>query len=211
MKLRIRNLNFGAQSVTGFDSFYLMYDSYDVSHINHLNISNMHCFTLLYLCLPCIFPAELREENKYLHYDFFLFCSKLRGIERKWTLTIQSVLFVWVRQLRFSSFFFFVSFHSSELFRSPIRTTQCGHNFCEKCLNDIFANGHLGRWACPECRQEHDCPVNSLPRCFLIEKMVEKVKKQSQASSKCEFGSCSKHSRMIEYREFNRKVYIFNR
>ena len=96
----------------------------------------------------------------------------------------------------------FVSFYSSELFQSPIRTTQCGHNFCEKCLNDIFDNGHLGHWACPECRQEHNCPVNSLPRCFLIEKMVEKVKKQGQASTECEFGSCLRHRRMIEYREF---------
>ena len=91
------------------------------------------------------------------------------------------------------------------MLQSPIRTTQCGHNFCEKCLNDIFDNGDLGRWACPECRQEHNCPVNSLPRCFLIEKMVEKVKKQSQTSAEGEFGSCPKHRRVIEYREFNFK------
>ena len=104
----------------------------------------------------------------------------------------------------------FVLFYSSELFQSPIRTTQCGHNFCEKCLNDIFDNGHLGRWACPECRQEHNCPVDSLPRCFLIEKMVEKVrlKKVGKMIEELEFGTCPKHSRMIEYREFyfNRRV-----
>ena len=86
---------------------------------------------------------------------------------------------------------------------SPIRTTQCGHNFCEKCLIDISNNDQ--NWACPECRREHHCPIKSLPRNFLIEKMVDKFKQQQEKTSKprSEFGSCQKHSRAIEIRKFH--------
>ena len=63
------------------------------------------------------------------------------------------------------------------------------------------------RWACPECRKEHNCFVNSLPRNFLIEKMVEKFKKQQETSTqKFEFGSCQMHSRAIEIRKIALKI-----
>ena len=55
----------------------------------------------------------------------------------------------------------------------PIRTTLCGHNFCEACL----INSSQGRpnWKCPECRRLHECPVEFYARNYLIEKLVRKI------------------------------------
>ena len=55
----------------------------------------------------------------------------------------------------------------------PIRTTLCGHNFCEACL----INSSRGRpnWKCPECRRLHECPVEFYARNCLIEKLVGKI------------------------------------
>ena len=93
---------------------------------------------------------------------------------------------------------------NSDIFIPPIKTTQCGHNFCERCLDDIFNRSrrhYQRRWACPDCRQEHDCSVDSLPRSFLIEKMVEKFKK----SSEC--GFCPMHGLVFEIRKFRNVMY----
>ena len=62
-----------------------------------------------------------------------------------------------------------------DLFESPIRVTQCGHVFCEKCLLGI-SNGEQG-WHCPECRNFHNCAINTLARNYHLEKLVEKFKK----------------------------------
>ena len=88
-------------------------------------------------------------------------------------------------------------FKTSDMFQPPIRTTRCGHNFCEKCLNDVSNDDH--RWACPECRRPHNCSVDSLLRNFFIEKMVEKFKKPKQQTN--EYGSCKKHGLEIQIRK----------
>ena len=64
----------------------------------------------------------------------------------------------------------------------PIRTTPCGHNFCERCL-DRIANGQQN-WSCPQSRQVHNIAVESLPRNFLIERFVEKFKKNQEGLEK---------------------------
>ena len=96
----------------------------------------------------------------------------------------------------------FFQFDSLETFCSPIRTTSCGHSFCEKCLisvRKIQASERRNQfWTCPECRLEHHCAVKVLPRNFLVEKMVGKLKEQP----KCKYGLCSIHSRAIEIRKF---------
>ena len=47
--------------------------------------------------------------------------------------------------------------------------------FCEKCLLGI-SNGEQG-WHCPECRNFHNCAINTLARNYHLEKLVEKFKK----------------------------------
>lgn len=88
------------------------------------------------------------------------------------------------------------------MFQSPVRITQCGHNFCDSCLNDIRQRALPRAWFCPECRQEHRYTVESLPRNFFIEKMVEKFRSK-QKTAIFEFGSCSDHNRTIEVRKFH--------
>ena len=59
----------------------------------------------------------------------------------------------------------------SETFTPPIRITDCGHNYCEDCLVK-HADGQK-TWICPLSRKEHHRSVNSLPRNYLIEQLVE--------------------------------------
>ena len=90
---------------------------------------------------------------------------------------------------------------SLEIFKSPIRITHCGHVYCEKCLNDILKGDQ--RWNCPACRTLHNCTINSLPRNYHLEKLVEKFKKdQSTPKPRNIFGVCKKHDRAIEYRKW---------
>ena len=91
----------------------------------------------------------------------------------------------------------------SEMFVTPIRTTICGHNFCEKCLIDLRRN--QGEWACPECRHLHNCSIETLTRAYFIEKMVEKFKakqrKQPVPLQRNRPGNCGKHNRAFEISE----------
>ena len=56
--------------------------------------------------------------------------------------------------------------------------TNCGHNYCERCLVQATEGRHL--WECPQSREPHTMRVESLPRNFLIERMVEKFKNQGR-------------------------------
>ena len=55
----------------------------------------------------------------------------------------------------------------------PIRTSLCGHNFCEACLINVSQG--QPNWKCPECRRLHECPVEFYARNYLIEKLVGKI------------------------------------
>ena len=89
---------------------------------------------------------------------------------------------------------------SSDVFTPPIRSTLCGHNFCEQCLIEITRD--KDRWSCPECRQIHNSQIDTLARAYFVEKCVEKFKKkqikQPVSKSKNEFGTCKIHNRAIE-------------
>ena len=85
--------------------------------------------------------------------------------------------------------------------------TNCGHVYCEKCLLNISKGEQ--RWHCPDCRTQHNCAVNSLPRNYHLEKFIEKFKKDQskpKPAPKSSFGICKTHDRAIEYRK-----YIFER
>ena len=65
----------------------------------------------------------------------------------------------------------------SELFELPIKSTKCGHSFCQKCLISLWKRS-LEMWQCPECRKIHECSIFSLSRNYALEKIVEKIKNQ---------------------------------
>ena len=75
--------------------------------------------------------------------------------------------------------------------------THCGHSYCEKCLLDVSKGEQ--QWNCPVCLKLHSCAVNSLPRNYHLEKLVEKFKWKPKPRNR--FGTCKTHDRAIEYRE----------
>ena len=91
----------------------------------------------------------------------------------------------------------------SDLFESPIKTTKCGHNFCENCLLDV--RGNKKQWSCPQCRKIHRCSISNLSRNFLVERFVEKFKKQAEqpiTKPSNLFGTCERHNRALEASKF---------
>ena len=61
----------------------------------------------------------------------------------------------------------------SATLQPPIRTTLCGHNFCQTCLID--ATQGQSNWNCPECRRRHENTVEFYGRNHLLEKLVGKL------------------------------------
>ena len=88
----------------------------------------------------------------------------------------------------------------SELYESPIKSTKCGHDFCEKCLMDV--KGNENQWSCPQCRKIHRCSISILSRNFSVERFVEKFKKQAMTKSNNLFGTCERHNRAVEASKF---------
>ena len=56
-----------------------------------------------------------------------------------------------------------------DFFKSPVRITSCGHNYCQECLTGI---GPIP-WLCPECRTEQEQSPEQLIRNFFLERTVE--------------------------------------
>ena len=79
----------------------------------------------------------------------------------------------------------------------------CGHNFCSGCIG-----GHTRgapNWRCPVCRQLNNRNVDSLPRNFILERMIESMRNlqvQPSLNQKAEFGFCDHHQRAFELREY---------
>ena len=99
------------------------------------------------------------------------------------------------------------------MFETPIRTTDCGHSFCEKCLIDLRRDRE--EWDCPECRHVHSCSIGTLSRAYLLEKLVEKFKTKQQEQPVTQHnlpGNCRKHNRAFEISELSsvkiKPVYV---
>ena len=56
-----------------------------------------------------------------------------------------------------------------DFFKSPVRITNCGHNYCQGCLKVMTTVP----WLCPECRTEQQQTPEQLARNFFLEKTVE--------------------------------------
>ena len=78
----------------------------------------------------------------------------------------------------------------SNFFKSPIRITYCGHDFCEECLIKVNQSpmelidsdrilAQMGRylvWPCPECKKVQNQKPEHLTRNFCLERVIEKFK-----------------------------------
>ena len=58
-----------------------------------------------------------------------------------------------------------------EFFTSPVRTTTCGHNFCQNCLEPLKTET---RWRCPMCMMEQFQRPENLARNFALERILKK-------------------------------------
>ena len=56
-----------------------------------------------------------------------------------------------------------------DFFKAPVRITNCGHNYCQKCLTGMTTIP----WLCTECSMEQQQRPEQLTRNFFLEKSVE--------------------------------------
>ena len=52
-----------------------------------------------------------------------------------------------------------------DFFVAPVRSTTCGHNFCQKCLTQLVESSEA-IWLCPECRTDQIDGPKELTRNF---------------------------------------------
>ena len=84
-----------------------------------------------------------------------------------------------------------------DFFASPVRITNCGHNYCQECLTGMGETP----WLCPECRTEQQQRPEQLARNFFLERTVENF----IASRK---NICGAHNLLKKLRKY---FYQFNR
>ena len=88
----------------------------------------------------------------------------------------------------------------SDAFTKPIKMSQCGHSYCEKCL--IACTRGETRWECPECRQINNCSAKDLPRNFALEHMLESIKNiEDRSSQNTGRGFCNRHKMAFKLRK----------
>ena len=83
-----------------------------------------------------------------------------------------------------------------DFFTSPVRMTNCGHNYCQECLTEMMETP----WLCPECRTEQQQRPEQLARNFFLERTAENF----IASRK---NICGAHNLLKKLRKY---IYKFN-
>lgn len=65
-----------------------------------------------------------------------------------------------------------------ETYQPPIRMLECGHNYCEICIDAITGSNLQGGryWFCPQCRTQSNKRGHELPRNLFIEQAVADLK-----------------------------------
>ena len=56
-----------------------------------------------------------------------------------------------------------------DFFTSPVRMTNCGHNYCQQCLTAMAVTP----WMCPECRSEQHQEPEQLARNYFLEQSIQ--------------------------------------
>ena len=88
-----------------------------------------------------------------------------------------------------SNMFFLIS----EIFKPPIRVTNCGHSFCERCIVPRYTEPG---WLCPLCKHLQINSAAALVRNFSLEPIAVSFQRQPPRRRKPigEFGRCKQQS-----------------
>ena len=81
-----------------------------------------------------------------------------------------------------------VTFLFSEIFRPPIRVTNCGHSFCERCIVPRYTEPG---WLCPLCKHMQNNAAEGLARNFSLEPIAASFRAQPPPKPVGEFGRCN--------------------
>ena len=86
-----------------------------------------------------------------------------------------------------SNMFFLIS----EIFKPPIRVTNCGHSFCERCIVPRYTEPG---WLCPICKHLQNNSAGALARNFSLEPIAASFRSQPPPKPIGEFGRCNQQS-----------------
>ena len=92
-----------------------------------------------------------------------------------------------------------------DFFVAPVRSTTCGHNFCQKCLTQLVESSEA-IWLCPECRTDQIDGPKELTRNFFLERILEIFLKKTQSTRKKTCEAHGSQRKLRKHFEFIKKL-----
>jgi len=89
-----------------------------------------------------------------------------------------------------------------DFFMIPVRSTKCGHNYCQQCLIQL-AEASNAILICPECRTEQGQVPGELTRNFFLERILDIFLKKTQSSRK---KLCETHGSQQKLRKWFKNI-----